>query len=287
MRKFNLLVAPKSIRNSITKDSPIMKNGRSVGRKLTVLVVSFFITILIAVFVIGLLLGKSGAGKGSSPASSDSGLDMAGAGKKMVNKNIANPNNPAPDEFPLSSRQKTESDYSRPIAEKAEKPAVAKKKTEVNPAVAENIWRVRFGLCMFKASCERIVAQLESKGIMAELAPQAKNVTTYRVIIGPLGTESEAQDAGMRLAQAGHNTTLFMSDNHSFLSTRPYETKEDSIAAMRKIRSLGYKAVDSGRVEKQTVYKVYEGKYNTEKEAIKRRAGFKNKGIECIVEKAG
>ena len=288
MRKFNILVEPKSIRNTITRDSPVITPRRSVGRKLATLAISLLITAGVGAVGIPLLLEKTGGPKINLwPLLSDF---MHVPDKSPVSQNeelsdsdlLVDIYEPAPDELPMSSRQEAEIENSLPIAGKAAPPPMVEKVIE-----DIKVWRVRFGLCLMKESCEKISERLREKGIITQLVTGVLPITTYRVIIGPFGTGSHAKQAGLRLAQLGYNTTLFTSESQHFLSTKPYDKKEDSTTILRKVRSLGYEALESSRIERQTVFKVYKGAYKTASEALKERSRFKNKGIECIVEQAG
>jgi hypothetical protein len=168
----------------------------------------------------------------------------------------------------------------RPVAASAKAPKASK-------VAKEKIYRIRFGLCLYKQSCEEIIRKLKRRNVSATLSRSTTKLLTHKVMVGPWSTKAHAIDASGKIGKQLVKTSILTSNNKFYLLTEVYPDSKKADSIRDKIGSMGYRAERVSKREPRKVYKVFEGAYKNKAGAIKRQKHFADKGFGCIVELDG
>lgn len=158
----------------------------------------------------------------------------------------------------------------------------------VTPAQAapDGGWRLRFGVCMLKQSCEGIVSRLTGMGVPAVLERGAAEITTHRLTVGPWTARAQAESAQTALAAAGVAISLQPAGSGYHGQGGPFATAALAEQAAKTARERGYPAnavKARGVVE---VYKVYGERFDTRASAARACEGLGRGGVDCFAEEA-
>ncbi|VAX21722.1 hypothetical protein MNBD_NITROSPINAE04-2368 [hydrothermal vent metagenome] len=216
--------------------------------------------------------------------------DTSGSQKKLVNvvekklsAPVADSNEPAPDETgggkEDGSSKAALAPVSRPVAEKAAGARGKRGKPE-----SEDVWYIRFALCVMEKSCEQVLAGLKEKGVEAYVVNSVATLTTHRVTAGPWPTGAQARQAMEKLGKRGYKSSVFTSGESYFFSTEPLASQAVAEKQCGIIKASGSGCATSSKKEARAVYKVYQGAFKNKRDAVKKRRGYTTRGIDCIVE---
>ncbi|MGK7346374.1 MAG: SPOR domain-containing protein [Candidatus Nitrospinota bacterium M3_3B_026] len=264
MIRLNLLRGAKSLRDTVRPDTPIPGGPPPLWRRPLVL------------YAIAIMAMAGGA------------LWYLGAevsvnvGEKSYTVIGESPHAPRPAERPAPvkpAERKAPAGKPEERSEPAAHPAAAPKSEE------KKGWAVRFAVCVYRESCEKLAGRLEKRGIETFMEEDFAEITASRVTVGPFADGGAADTARNRLMEKGVGAGLTASGEGSYLSAGPFFGKEEAEKAARKMRSAGHEPRISTQKEKMRVYKLYNGSWREEKEARRKMAEYRKSGIECILEK--
>lgn len=291
MKSFNLLKEVQNYRNTVLPGSPIPGSG---ARLFLPQALSVFFLLVILTFAGGLWVIET-----NSPVKaivirkflSFTGLneDKTAPMETQIIEARPEDNLPEPIAKKVESQKETEPDeksfplFLKPIASRP----VAMEAALNESNRPEQVWSVRFAVCVYKKSCEEVRAKLRKKGISSYLAKSSVSILTHYVLVGPWNVKSSVDHVARKLKAAGVGASLFSIENKYYLSTRPTATGKTAGETLKKVWSMGYRARMASKKGPQSMYKVYSGAFKDRKRAKKELRGFTNRGIECVLEKHG
>ena len=147
-------------------------------------------------------------------------------------------------------------------------------------------WRLRFGVCMLKQSCEGIVSRLNGMGVLAAMERGSAEMTTHRLDVGPWPARAQAEAAQTALAAMDINVSLHPAASGYHGRAGPFATAALAEQAATMARERGYPAnavKARGVVE---VYKVYGERFESHAEAARACEGLGRGGVDCFAEEA-
>jgi hypothetical protein len=171
----------------------------------------------------------------------------------------------------------------RPVAKDAA-PPLKPKGLEAPPPSGK--WAVRFGLCVYKSNCDRIIEDLSRKKIETFMTEGNAEVTIYKVMIGPYPTQTHAEGAAQKFRIKKLELSPFAVDDQYYLGAATFIDPKTQNAIIETAKSLGYRAEGVSGRESRKVYKVYRsGMFDTKEAAEKAMRYHKEQGLACIIER--
>ena len=171
----------------------------------------------------------------------------------------------------------------RPVAKDAA-PSPKPKGVEAPPPSGK--WAVRFGLCVYKANCDRIIEDMAHKGISAFIAEGNAEVMIYKVMVGPFPTQTHAKAAGEKFQAKKLELSPFAVDDQYYLGAATFIDPKTQDTIIETAKSFGYQAEGVSGKESRKVYKVYRNvMFDTKQAAEKALRYHKEQGLACIIER--
>lgn len=304
MRKVNLLVAIPSIRNTLKPDGSYQKSGPDRRPK-----------VVIVFLLIVTLMAYAAGSRHNSPDTDVAVMNVPSASvvskpePKFKEPDTSPPRAeetkdikpPVPDQTPPLKEQsavaevksdetiKVESAFdpllTRPVAKEA-KPAP--KSVVAQASLPSGKWAVRFGLCVYKPNCDRIIEELSRRKIEAFITEGEAEVTFYKVMVGPFPTQTHAEAAAEKFRAKKMELSPFAVDDQHYLGAASFIDPKTQNEIIETAKSLGYRAEGASAKETRKVYKVYRSLlFDTKQAAEKGMRYHKGKGLDCIIERQG
>lgn len=302
MRTVNLLVPVPSIRNTLKPDGSYRKTGP--GRRPRIVIVFLLIvtaTAYAAVFhfnapdtdtavvkapatPVASMPEPEPQAPDTSPSRAEETTDVA----PPVPDQIPETKEPSagldvkPDEI---KQEETALDplLARPVAKDAE-PSPKPKGLQAPPPSGK--WALRFGLCVYKSNCDRIIEDLTRRGIKAFITEGEAEVTFYKVMVGPYPTQTHAEEAAEKFRAKKLDISPFAVDDQYYLGAASFIDPKTQNEIIETAKSFGYRAEGAEGKELRKVYKVYRSLlFDTKQAAEKAMRYHKDRGLACMVEK--
>jgi len=278
MKRFNLLREVENIRNTIAPDTPVPGERGSIWRSPAVW------TVVICAAVVSGWLWYIGA---EITVNFDRIHEIFGDTQSrrapadpVARQGVAPAGDFSPTDggkIPDSKRkEKLGVIVSRPVARDARADPITDE---------EDVWSIRFSLCVYRDSCESVLEMLKREGIDAYLDEGMAEIEVYRVVLGPWPTASGADEATARLRREGVDFSRFSVEDRFYLSAGPFVDEQTAFGVLKKAKDMGYRGDAPSKTEARKVYKVYEGKFANKSAASKELLNYKKRGIECVLEK--
>lgn len=171
----------------------------------------------------------------------------------------------------------------RPVAKDA---APSPKPKGVKAAPPSGKWAIRFGLCVYKSNCDRIIEDLSRKKIEAFITEGEAEVTFYKVMVGPFPTQTHAEAAAEKFRAKKMELSPFAVDDQYYLGAASFIDPKAQNAIIGTAKSFGYRAEGVSGKEPRKVYKVYRNvTFDTKQAAEKAMRYDKEKGVACFIER--
>lgn len=172
---------------------------------------------------------------------------------------------------------------SRPVAKDAA-PSPKPKGLQAPPPLGK--WALRFGLCVYKPNCDRLIEELSSRGINAFMTEGVAEVTFYKVMVGPYPTQTHAEEAAEKFRAKKLDIAPFAVDGQYYLGAASFIDPKTQNEIMETAQSLGYHAESAEGKESRKVYKVYRSLFFDTKQAAEKAMRYhKGRGLACMIEK--
>ena len=171
----------------------------------------------------------------------------------------------------------------RPVAKDAA-PSPTPKGVKAPPPSGK--WAIRFGLCVYKSNCDRIVEDVARKKIEAFIAEGNAEVTFYKVMVGPFPTQTHAEAASEKFRAKKMELSPFAVDDQYYLGAATFIDPKTQNAIIETAKSFEYQAEGVSGKESRKVYKVYRNvMFDTKQAAEKALRYHKEQGVACIIER--
>jgi cell division septation protein DedD len=171
----------------------------------------------------------------------------------------------------------------RPVAKDA---APSPKPKGVKAAPPSGKWAIRFGLCVYKSNCDRIIEDLSRKKIEAFITEGVADVTFYKVMVGPFPTQTHAEAAAEKFRAKKMELSPFAVDDQYYLGAASFIDPKAQNAIIETAKSFEYRAEGVSGREPRKVYKVYRNvMFDTKQAAEKAMRYDKEKGVACFIER--
>ena len=156
---------------------------------------------------------------------------------------------------------------------------------KISPEVSENLYAVRFAVCLLRESADVVQGNLKKKGVSSVIFETQAEMEAHRLIVGPIGSDREAEKAENQFRKKGWKPDRFTSEGNSYFSLGFFYNKREAGKVEGDLKKLGYKVrMRSKRIDRK-VFKVISEKYPTVDEAQGAQKKIKTLGISSIVER--
>ena len=171
------------------------------------------------------------------------------------------------------------------LLEKAQEPAEEKPAPESGgKSPHKGGYRLRFGLCQMRESCELIKTNLAKAGIAASVEKTSQEFNTYYSMLGPWQTATHSKQAMADLAKHEIKTTVLTADGKYYLVTEPELSEKAAKETLGKVQRMGIMGKTLGKKESLPVFKVYGESFDKRNTARQREDYYRKKGFDCAVE---
>lgn len=303
MRKVNLLVPVPSIRNTLRPDGSYRKTGQ--GKRLTTVIALLLLMAATGYAAISYLnapapdvavvnvpappVVETPAPKPQEPATPQPIAEEPKPAAQVEDQTPATSEPSAvvevkPDEVKLDEPA-FDPLLARPVAKDA---APTSKPKNVQAPPPSGKWALRFGLCVYKPNCDRMVEELSHKKIEAFITEGEAEVTFYKVMVGPFPTQTHAESAAEKFREKKMELSPFAVDDQHYLGAASFIDPKIQNQMIETAKSLGYRAEGASARESRKVYKVYRSlMFDTKQAAEKALRYHKERGLDCMVERQG
>lgn len=173
----------------------------------------------------------------------------------------------------------------RPVAKDA---APAPKPKNVQAPPPSGKWALRFGLCVYKPNCDRMIEDLSRRKVEAFITEGEAEVTFYKVMVGPFPTQTHAESAAEKFLEKKMELSPFAVDDQHYLGAASFIDPKIQDQMIETAKSLGYRAEGASARELRKVYKVYRSlMFDTKQAAEKALRYHKERGLDCMIERQG
>lgn len=166
---------------------------------------------------------------------------------------------------------------SRPVAQDATPVETAKP--------VEKSWRIRFGVCVYKTSCDGVARNARAKGIDAVMMETVSRISLHKLVIGPWASANTARQTMGKLKKEGIEVSILIAEGKHYLESASVADPASADKLERRLKTLGHRVRQVKSGETRKVYKVYaKESYKTEAEAAKEMDRLKKNKLDCVVE---
>lgn len=302
MRKVNLLVPVPSIRNTLRPDGSYQKTGQ--GKPLTTVIVLMLVMAATGYAAISYLNTPApDVAVVNVPAPPTVETPAPKLNELATPEPIAEEPKSAPvtEQAPATPSSSAVTDVkpgetkqeepvfdpllTRPVAKDAA-PAITPKNVQAPPPSGK--WALRFGLCVYKPNCDRMIEDLSHRKIEAFISEGEAEVTFYKVMVGPFPTQTHAEAAAEKFREKKMELSPFAVDDQHYLGAASFIEPKIQNQIIEAAKGLGYRAEGASARESRKVYKVYRSlMYDTKQAAEKALRYHKERGLDCMIERQG